>query len=124
MLPWGRVARRRFVECGPDGTFEAKAVLDALDAKPRPRLLAVTGASNVTGWLPPLESIVAGAHERGVPVVVDAAQLAPPPTATSSGRLRRVQRPQDVRAVRRGGAHRPAIRFRGGRPVPGGRRRG
>ena len=44
---------------------------------PVPRLLAVTGASNVTGWVPPIDSIIASAHERGVPVVVDGAQLAP-----------------------------------------------
>jgi selenocysteine lyase/cysteine desulfurase len=77
LLPWARVATRRFVECAADGTFESAAVLAALDAAPAPRLLAVTGASNVTGWVPPLEPIIAGAHERGVPVLVDAAQLAP-----------------------------------------------
>jgi selenocysteine lyase/cysteine desulfurase len=77
LLPWGRVASRRFVECEADGTFEVAAVREALDAEPRPRLLAVTGASNVTGWVPPIESIIASAHERGVPVLVDAAQLAP-----------------------------------------------
>ncbi|HEX6388346.1 MAG TPA: aminotransferase class V-fold PLP-dependent enzyme, partial [Solirubrobacteraceae bacterium] len=77
LLPWGRVATRRFVECEADGTFELAAVREALDAEPRPRLLAVTGASNVTGWVPPIESIIASAHERGVPVLVDAAQLAP-----------------------------------------------
>ena len=43
----------------------------------RPALLALTGASNVTGWLPPIEEICAAAHERGVPVLLDAAQLAP-----------------------------------------------
>ena len=37
----------------------------------------MTGASNVTGWLPPLDAILAAAHERDIPVVVDAAQLAP-----------------------------------------------
>src|SRR5918995_1319540 len=77
MLPWARLCRRRFVECGPDGTFTAGAVAAALDGGPRPRLLAVTGASNVTGWLPPVDEIIATAHERGVPVLVDAAQLAP-----------------------------------------------
>ena len=41
------------------------------------RLLAITGASNITGWMPPLAPIIAAAHERGIPVVVDAAQLAP-----------------------------------------------
>lgn len=77
LLPWSRVSRLRFVECGTDGTFSAQDVTRALDERPWPRLLAVTGASNVTGWLPPIETIVDAAHERGVPVVLDAAQLAP-----------------------------------------------
>jgi selenocysteine lyase/cysteine desulfurase len=77
LLPWARVATRRFVECGPDGTFDVAAVCAALDAPPAPRLLAITGASNVTGWVPPIDTIVARAHERGIPVAVDAAQLAP-----------------------------------------------
>ena len=49
----------------------------ALDERPVPRLLAITGASNITGWMPPLPGIIAAAHARGVPVAVDAAQLAP-----------------------------------------------
>lgn len=77
LLPWARLCRRRFVECGPDGTFTADDVAAALDAGPRPRLLAVTGASNVTGWQPPIDDIVTAAHERDVAVLVDAAQLAP-----------------------------------------------
>jgi selenocysteine lyase/cysteine desulfurase len=78
LLPWGRVARRRYVECGTDGTFTVDDVAHALDAGDgRPALLAVTGASNVSGWLPPIDAVIATAHERGVPVVVDAAQLAP-----------------------------------------------
>jgi len=77
LLPWGRVATRRYVECGRDGTFAMDDVVAGLEQRPRPRLLAITGASNVSGWLPPLEEIIAAAHERGVPVAVDAAQLAP-----------------------------------------------
>jgi selenocysteine lyase/cysteine desulfurase len=77
LLPWGRVATRRMIECDQRGTFEVGAVVAALEAVPRPKLLAITGASNVTGWLPPLDPIIAAAHERGVPVLVDAAQLAP-----------------------------------------------
>ncbi len=77
LLPWARVARQRFVECGIDGTFGLDAVVAGLDAEPRPKVLAITGASNVTGWLPPIEAICEFAHERGVPVVLDAAQLAP-----------------------------------------------
>jgi selenocysteine lyase/cysteine desulfurase len=86
LLPWARsAAQRRFVECSAEGTFDEAAVAQMLDAAPGARLLAVTGASNVTGWLPPIEHIIQLAHERGVAVFVDAAQLAPhrplPPTA-------------------------------------------
>jgi selenocysteine lyase/cysteine desulfurase len=77
LLPWGRVAERRYVECSTSGTFSLEDVTSALDRGPRPALLAVTGASNVTGWLPPLDEIIEVAHERGLRVVVDAAQLAP-----------------------------------------------
>jgi selenocysteine lyase/cysteine desulfurase len=77
LLPWARRCQRRFVECGSEGTFSVDDVVEALDASPRPKLLAVTGASNVTGWLPPTDDILAAAHEREIPVLVDAAQLAP-----------------------------------------------
>src|SRR3954454_19166326 len=79
LLPWRRMASQRWVECGVDGTFTLDDVRAALarEAGPKPRLLAVTGASNVTGWLPPLDEIIAVAHAAGVPVLVDAAQLAP-----------------------------------------------
>ena len=77
LLPWGRVAARRYVECDRDGTFDTDAVIAGLDGSPRPRVLTLTGASNVTGWVPPLADIIDAAHDRGVPVVLDAAQLAP-----------------------------------------------
>jgi selenocysteine lyase/cysteine desulfurase len=47
-----------------------------LDDGPKPALLAITAAANVTGWLPDIDAIIDAAHERGVPVAVDAAQLA------------------------------------------------
>lgn len=77
LLPWSRAAACRYVECGGDGTFGACDVEAALDQSPHPRLLAITGASNITGWMPPLSEIIAAAHDRDIPVVVDAAQLAP-----------------------------------------------
>lgn len=77
LLPWARLATCRYVECGVDGMFTVDDVRAALDQQPRPRLLAITGASNVSGWLPPIDDIIAAAHERGVPVALDAAQLAP-----------------------------------------------
>ncbi len=76
LLPWARVGRRRFVECDQEGTFSTAAVAAALSESPRPRLLAVTGASNVSGWLPPIDQIVAVAHDLQVPVLVDGAQMA------------------------------------------------
>ena len=84
LLPWARMCHRRYVECGDDGTFSVADVVRALDAEPRPQLLAVTGASNVTGWMPDVEALVEAAHARGVPVLVDAAQVAahrPMPTS-------------------------------------------
>ncbi|MHB8244227.1 MAG: aminotransferase class V-fold PLP-dependent enzyme [Acidimicrobiales bacterium] len=77
LLPWRRYATVRYVECTPEGTFEPEAVAAALREAPRPKLLAVTGASNVSGWLPPVDTLIDLAHEAGVPVLVDAAQLAP-----------------------------------------------
>src|SRR5579875_2469012 len=77
LLPWARVATRRYVECCEDGTFTTEDVVAGLARSPRPAVLAITGASNVTGWLPPLAEILDAAHAYGVPVALDAAQLAP-----------------------------------------------
>ncbi len=67
LLPWARVAARRWVECGTAGTFETADVVRVLEDGPRPALLALTGASNVTGWLPPVEEICAEAHAAASP---------------------------------------------------------
>ena len=77
LLPWGRVAQRRYVECDASGTFDVETVVAGLEQQPRPALLAITGASNVTGWMVPVDEVVEAAHQRGVPVMLDAAQLAP-----------------------------------------------
>ncbi|CCG04796.1 Cysteine desulfurase [Blastococcus saxobsidens DD2] len=77
LLPWRRHARLRVVDVDSRGTFTPEQVVTALDRSPAPRVLAVSGASNVTGWVPDLAAIATAARERGVFVVVDAAQLAP-----------------------------------------------
>jgi selenocysteine lyase/cysteine desulfurase len=77
LLPWSRVATCRYVECGPEGTFSAADVAAQLDLAPRPRLVAITGASNITGWMPPIKEIIDDAHSRDILVAVDGAQLAP-----------------------------------------------
>jgi selenocysteine lyase/cysteine desulfurase len=77
VLPWKRHAQLRVVEVDQKGTFDVAAVEAALDAYPRPKVLAVTGGSNVTGWMPDLRAISVAARQRGVLVVVDGAQLVP-----------------------------------------------
>lgn len=47
-----------------------------MSERPPARLLAVAGASNVSGWLPPVGDIIETAHRKGVRVLLDAAQLA------------------------------------------------
>ena len=59
------------------GTFDVAAIEAALDQHPRPKVLAITGGSNVTGWMPDLRAIGAAARQRGVLIVVDGAQLVP-----------------------------------------------
>src|SRR4051812_29297829 len=77
LLPWRRYAQLRVVPVEADGTFGVDSVIAALDQTPTPRVLALTGASNVTGWIPDLRAIAAAARQRGVLVVVDGAQLVP-----------------------------------------------
>jgi selenocysteine lyase/cysteine desulfurase len=77
LLPW----RRSHVTFLPLPTSPDNA-LNLLDdalghARPGPRLVAVTGASNVTGEIWPYEDITRVAHAHDARVVLDAAQLAP-----------------------------------------------
>ncbi len=78
-LPWrGRLgARAVAVGARPDGTLDDDD-LDRLLARHAGRvaLLAVTGASNVTGVVPPVHDLAARVHAAGGRILVDAAQLA------------------------------------------------
>lgn len=77
LLPWSR--RDATVLPVPHSPAEAIEQLDrTLRTGPlRPRLVAVTGASNVTGELWPYEDLTTVAHRHGARVLLDAAQLAP-----------------------------------------------
>ncbi len=77
LLPWRRGDSVLLpIPASPE---EALARVDAAlgAATARHRLLAVTGASNVTGELWPLAELAAVAHRRGARIAIDAAQLAP-----------------------------------------------
>jgi selenocysteine lyase/cysteine desulfurase len=75
ILPWQRHLNH-CVRAAATWAETAQRLEQALEEHPG-ALLAITGASNVTGELVPLPAVVAMAHERGARVVVDAAQLAP-----------------------------------------------
>lgn len=75
LLPWRRRGDRR-VAVAPT-LRETLARLEAACAAGPTALVAITGASNVTGELVPLERVVALARRHGARVAVDAAQLAP-----------------------------------------------
>ncbi|HEX6025928.1 MAG TPA: aminotransferase class V-fold PLP-dependent enzyme [Solirubrobacter sp.] len=73
MLPWREHDLRLlpFPESPEQLLADAERMLDGVD------VLAVTGASNVTGEVWPLRELAALAHAHGAELFVDAAQLAP-----------------------------------------------
>ena len=79
LLPWKRIGVRYLPV--PETPEEMLATLeDTLRDLPGcgdPHLVAVTGASNVTGEIWPVAEIARVAHENGARLLVDAAQLAP-----------------------------------------------
>ena len=76
LLPWS--AAKSLVLPVPASAAEAVAALAAaLPGVPGPVLVAVTGASNVTGEVWPVTELTEVAHRHGARIVVDAAQLAP-----------------------------------------------
>jgi selenocysteine lyase/cysteine desulfurase len=75
LLPWQR--RGDVVLEAAPTLAETLADLDAALAATPTALVAVTGASNVTGELTPVAEIARIAHRHGARLAVDAAQLAP-----------------------------------------------
>ena len=80
MLPWRKLGCDvDYVAVSPrDGSLD----LADLEAKVRRHagrlsLIAVTGASNVTGIMPPIRHIARLAHDHGAAIAVDASQLIP-----------------------------------------------
>ncbi|MBJ7287605.1 aminotransferase class V-fold PLP-dependent enzyme [Williamsia sp.] len=75
LLPWKR-SGARVVACRPTLAETITALSEELQRSPA-ALLAVTGASNVTGEVLPLHTLADMAHSAGARILVDAAQLAP-----------------------------------------------
>ncbi len=77
-LPWRRQARVVYIEVDELGRLR----MDDLEAKltqyeGKVKLVAVTGASNVTGWVNDIHRMAELAHAHGARIFIDAAQLAP-----------------------------------------------
>ncbi len=85
IVPWQLQAQRRGIvvrhlPITDDGLLAIDTPpFPALDAflTPRTRLVSIAHVSNVLGTQNPVERIIRAAHERGIPVLVDAAQSAP-----------------------------------------------
>lgn len=77
-LPWRAVAHTVHVRTLPDGRMD-EADFDAQLARyaGQVALVAVTGASNVTGYINPIHRLAEKAHAAGALIFVDCAQLAP-----------------------------------------------
>jgi selenocysteine lyase/cysteine desulfurase len=78
LLPWLESTGTESTPVRAGATFEE--TFDALDrelGRAPAALLAVTGASNVTGECPPLQRLADLAHRHGARLAVDGAQLAP-----------------------------------------------
>jgi len=77
-LPWRAHAQVVHIRATPEGRLDEDDFDRKLDAYAgRAVLVAVTGASNVTGFLQPIYTLARKAHAIGAKILVDAAQLAP-----------------------------------------------
>jgi len=78
LLPWRHRSGHVMVGLSPDGHLDLEAIERALNqAEGKIGLVAVCGASNVTGFVSPIHEIAELAHRHGALVSIDAAQLAP-----------------------------------------------
>jgi cysteine desulfurase/selenocysteine lyase len=79
IVPWqmlceDRKAALRVIPITDDGELDLDALETLLDG--RAKLLAITHLSNALGTINPVKQIIALAHERGIPVLVDGSQAA------------------------------------------------
>ena len=77
-LPWRAAANVVYVGLAPDGSLD-EADFDACLERYQGRvaLVAVTGGSNVSGYINPIYRLAEKAHRAGAQILVDCAQLAP-----------------------------------------------
>lgn len=77
-LPWRAAAKTTHVGLTPDGRLDEDEFDRQLEIYGnRLALVAITGASNVTGYLNPIHRLAEKTHAVGAQIAVDCAQLAP-----------------------------------------------
>ncbi len=77
-LPWRAVSKVVHAGVRPDGSLDEDQFDDLLARYAgQVALVAVTGGSNVTGWINPIYRLAEKAHAAGAQILVDCAQLAP-----------------------------------------------
>lgn len=77
-LPWRRVARVEHVGLNADGTISKEHFQELLKRHAgKVKLVAITGASNVTGYINDIDFFAREAHRAGAKILVDGAQLIP-----------------------------------------------
>lgn len=77
-LPWRQRCQVLHAGLLPDGSLDLEDVAAKLRQHAgKVKLVAITGASNVTGTMPPIHDIAELAHRFGAKILVDCAQLLP-----------------------------------------------
>lgn len=77
-LPWRQQARVYHIAVNDDGSLDEEDFDRLLhEHAGRVKLVAISGAQNVTGYLNPIHRLAEKAHAIGAKIAVDAAQLAP-----------------------------------------------
>ncbi|PXW70231.1 cysteine desulfurase [Loktanella sp. PT4BL] len=79
IVPWHFLRERqgvviKWVDVDANGDLDPQKVIDAIG--PKTKLVAITHMSNVLGTVVDVKAITAGAHAKGVPVLVDGSQAA------------------------------------------------
>lgn len=77
-LPWRAKVEVLHAGILPDGNLDLEDLYDKLaQHSGRIKLVAVTGASNVSGYILPIHDIAEMAHKHGAKIIADCAQLMP-----------------------------------------------
>jgi selenocysteine lyase/cysteine desulfurase len=77
-LPWRRVGKVVHVGLNPDGTISKDDFQARLrEYGGRIKMVAITGASNVTGYINDIDYFAAETHKVGAKILMDGAQLVP-----------------------------------------------